>query len=113
VILYADKITKSISYALAETSRRRDLQEEYNKKHGITPTTIDRKIHALIELEKINQVTTTKQSHDIRASPAKLKSHIEKLKKEMRQCASNLDFEKAATIRDQIKLLEEAALELG
>lgn len=113
VILYADKITKSISYALAETSRRRDLQEEYNKKHGITPTTIDRKIHALIELEKINQVTTTKQSHAIMASPAKLKSHIEKLKKEMRQCASNLDFEKAATIRDQIKLLEEAALELG
>lgn len=113
VVLYADRITRSIEKAVGETARRRQLQEEYNKKHGIVPKTINRKIHALIELEKISKVTDSKQSHQLFSSPAKLKSHIEKLKKEMRVAASNLDFERAAAIRDQITLLEEASLDLN
>lgn len=113
VILYADKITKSIEKAVGETSRRRKLQEEYNRQYNITPKTIDRKIHALIEFEKINQIThEEKKSHALMSNPNKLNSHIEKLKKEMRKAASNLEFEQAAKIRDQIKCLEEAALEL-
>ena len=75
--------------------------------------TIAHKIHAIIELEKVKQITSDKQSHALISNPTKLKSYIEKLKKDMRIAAGNLEFEEAAKIRDQIKLLEEASLELG
>lgn len=114
VILYADNITKSIEKAVSETSRRRKIQEEYNKKHGIVPKTINHNIHALIELEKLdNKIDDKKQIHLLLDSPTKLKAHIDKLKKEMHLAASNLEFEEAAKIRDKINLLEEAALELS
>ncbi|MCC8368517.1 MAG: excinuclease ABC subunit UvrB [Rickettsia endosymbiont of Oxypoda opaca] len=114
VILYADKMTKSIDKALSETLRRRDIQEEYNKKNNITPKTINRTIHALMELEKVDsKLQDKKQTHLLFDNPAKLKAHIEKLKKEMYLAASNLEFERAANLRDQLKTLEEAALELS
>lgn len=111
VILYADHNTKSIEKAISETSRRRKIQIEYNAQHGITPTTIDKKIHALVELEKVNKTVGTKESHELLSNPRKLQAHIDKLKKEMRVCASNLEFEEAAKIRDQISVFEEAILD--
>ncbi len=113
VILYADHITNSINKAVSETMRRRSIQMEYNKQHAIIPKTIDKKIHALMELEKVNMMVAPEQSPYLLQDPAKLKSHLEKLKKEMRLLASDLEFERAAKIRDQIKVLEEAAIELN
>jgi len=113
VILYADNMTKSINKAVGETMRRRLIQQEYNEKHGIIPKTINRTIHALTELEKIGSKIDTKQAHTLFDNPAKLKAHIDKLKKEMLKAASNLEFEQAAKLRDQLKTLEEAALELS
>lgn len=113
VILYADKMTKSIDKAVSETLRRRQIQQEYNEKHGIIPKTINRAIHALAEFEKIDSKLDKKQAHTLFDNPAKLKTHIDKLKKEMLKAASNLEFEQAVKLRDQLKTLEEAALELS
>ncbi|QWB86251.1 UvrABC system protein B [Rickettsia parkeri] len=113
VILYADKMTKSIDKAVSETLRRRQIQQKYNEKHGIIPKTINRAIHALAEFEKIDSKLDKKQAHTLFDNPAKLKTHIDKLKKEMLKAASNLEFEQAVKLRDQLKTLEEAALELS
>ncbi|WP_016769932.1 excinuclease ABC subunit UvrB [Rickettsia sibirica] len=113
VILYADKMTKSIDKAVSETLRRRQIQQEYNEKHGIIPKTINRAIHTLAEFEKIDSKLDKKQAHTLFDNPAKLKTHIDKLKKEMLKAASNLEFEQAVKLRDQLKTLEEAALELS
>ncbi|EAA25677.1 excinuclease ABC subunit UvrB [Rickettsia sibirica] len=113
VILYADKMTKSIDKAVSETLRRRQIQQEYNEKHGIIPKTINRAIHTLAEFEKIDSKLDKKQAHTLFDNPAKLKTHIDKLKKEMLKAASNLEFEQAIKLRDQLKTLEEAALELS
>lgn len=113
VILYADKITKSIDRAVTETLRRRRLQEEYNTKNGIIPKTIDRKIHSLIELEQVDKIVIKhKQSHILLSNPAKMQSYIEKLRKDMKRAASNLEFEQAAKIRDEIRTLELASSEM-
>ncbi len=115
VLLYADKITNSMNKALQETARRRTLQQEYNIIHNITPKTITSKIHALLELERVsNVVTTNKDSIDknIITNPKKIKSYIEEIRKKMRICASNLEFEEASKFRDQILILEEALIEL-
>lgn len=113
VILYADRITNSMNKALSETSRRRALQQEYNTLHDIIPRTINNKTHALFELEKLSEATksdqTIKNNKDTKLlqDPKKIKSYIESLRKEMLKSASNLDFENAAKIRDQIANLEE------
>ncbi len=120
VILYADKITGSMQYAIDETDRRRSKQEEYNKEHGITPLTIKKNIGDLLEgVRKVETETEkrrtyaslTDKSQDALEDPAKLSKHIEKLRKEMRDAAGNLEFEQAGKIRDEIKKLE--ALDLG
>lgn len=113
VVLYADHITKSIEKAVGETARRRKLQEEHNKQHGIVPKTISRKIHALIELDKVEEIDKNHELTDSLRDHRKLKNHIEKLKKEMLKAAGNLEFEGAAKIRDKIQVLQEAALECG
>ncbi len=114
VILYADKMTKSLEKALDETQRRRKLQAEYNQKHGITPKTISTKIHALMELQKVKEITgDTEETKQMLANPAKLQKYIDVLRKEMRKAAKDLEFEEAGKIRDQISTLEEAALELS
>lgn len=112
VILYADRITKSIDKALSETARRRKVQEEYNLKHNITPKTINRTIHALGSLEKISKEVGVKDSDAIIHSPKALATLLKKLRKEMLEAAANLDFEKAAQLRDKINLLEQTSLEL-
>ena len=106
VILYADKETKSISKALAETSRRRSIQIEHNKIHNITPTTTFKAITSALE----NLYSTKKDDESRKAVKNLKKEDIDKLKREMLEAASELDFEKAATLRDQIKSYEKIML---
>jgi len=120
VILYADKITGSMQYAIDETDRRRNKQIEHNKKMGITPSSIKKNIQDLLEGMRENEDVKDKQqtyaslsdtSQDALEDPAKLGKHIDKLRKDMRDAAGNLEFEQAAKIRDEIKKLEK--LDLG
>ncbi len=106
VILYADKETKSITSSLKETNRRRSIQIDYNKNHGITPTTVYKKIGSALA----NLYKKPSEKELIKQIPSE--REIEHLKKEMLQSAANLDFEKAAEIRDQLKEVEKLKLEL-
>ena len=106
VILYADKETKSIVKALAETSRRRSLQIEHNKIHNITPTTTYKAITSALE----NLYSKKKDDASRKAVKNLKKEDIDKMKREMLEAATELDFEKAATLRDQIKSYEKIML---
>ncbi len=109
VIMYADKKTKSMQEAIAEVERRRIVQLDYNKKHGITPQSIKKAIRAkLVEEEKAAKETVaqllTFAEKDV-LLPDEKESLIKKLRKEMQQAAKNLDFETASLLRDHIKIL--------
>jgi excinuclease ABC subunit B len=114
-ILYADRITESMQYALDETDRRREKQMEYNKLHGITPATVKKNL-SVIEWAQDHEAKTVAALHDLGQElfedPAKFARHVEKLKKQMLEAASNLEFEEAARLRDEIKKLEDAGLAL-
>ncbi len=95
VILYADKMTDSMEYAIKETKRRRDIQEKYNKEHGIVPKTIVKEIRELISnLDESNNKKPTKLT-----KKEKLQT-IDKIEAEMKQAAKELDFERAMELRD-------------
>lgn len=106
VIMYADKITRSMAATIEETKRRREIQSQYNEEHGITPKTIVKEVRDSIETlkpadeEVIFGVSENESTYDI-------KSTIESLQQEMMEAAQNLQFERAAQIRDKIKELEE------
>ena len=106
VIMYADKITRSMSATIEETARRRQIQSQYNKGHGIIPRTIKKDIRdnietlKLAEEEEIYGISETDNKDEI-------KENIEKLQAEMMEAATNLQFERAAQLRDKIKELEE------
>lgn len=113
VIMYADKITKSMQLALDEMSRRRKIQEEYNAKHSITPTSIikairDIMVDAYAESTEIpvDLVSTQEMAQYLSAKPDKLSKKITALEKEMYKSARDLEFEKAAKIRDQIHYIQ-------
>ncbi len=101
VILYADKVTNSMEIAMNETSRRREIQQEYNSKYGITPTTIQKKvregIRATIAAEEGEEYTVPKQGKMNKQERAKV---IENVEKEMKDAARDLNFERAAELRD-------------
>ena len=117
VLLYADKETDSIRDAVGETRRRRTVQEAFNKEHGIVPKSASRRILdiqvaepipkkgqravqiAAVQLEKIDDITS-------------LRAAIEKLRGEMRQAAADLEFEKAAALRDKARELEQLELQM-
>ena len=105
VIMYADKVTDSMRKAIEETGRRRQLQEEFNKKNGVTPTSIKKEIRLGIEQWKKAEelaetvVGETKEEHEI-------KSYIAYLYDRMMRASSMLDFERARKIRDEIRKLE-------
>lgn len=102
VIMYADELTESMEKAITETNRRRKIQSEYNKVHGITPKTIKKSVRDTIKatiVEDISSEYEIKKEDDI-------KDIINKLTDEMLSHASNMEFEKAAEIRDKIKELE-------
>ncbi|KIE04471.1 UvrABC system protein B [Candidatus Jidaibacter acanthamoeba] len=108
-ILYADKLTESIKRAMGETERRRKIQQQYNEEHGITPQTIKKSIRDIIESVYEHDHLTIETEGKLE-SPEKIKSKIQKLHKEMLKFAAELEFEKAAEIRDQIQKLEESIL---
>ncbi|MDX1924619.1 MAG: excinuclease ABC subunit UvrB [Rickettsiaceae bacterium] len=111
VILYGDKITNSMEKALKETARRRALQMEHNIANNITPKTIDKKISALEVLAEAEEALEEKVDiSSIIEDSAKLSKYKQQLTKEMKQAASNLDFEQAAKIRDKLQAIENAAL---
>ncbi|WP_079527148.1 excinuclease ABC subunit UvrB [Halobacillus hunanensis] len=104
VVMYADKITKSMQYAIDETYRRREKQIAYNKQHGITPKTINKQIRDVIQVSKVAEDTTTygtekKPSEMTKKERAEL---VDNLETEMKQAAKDLDFERAAELRDII-----------
>jgi excinuclease ABC subunit B len=103
VIMYADTVTDSMRRAIDETSRRRTLQEEYNKEHNITPTTIQKAVRDLISISREVAVTTSKLEKDPESmSRSELQKLIKKLEKEMRRAAADLNFELAAELRDEM-----------
>lgn len=109
VIMYADRITRSMDKAISETNRRRGIQEEYNNKHGITPQSIVKKVRAVIEAtsaaEEEAEYTVDGKPVEIHNEKDLLKL-IDKMNLEMMEAAKNLEFEKAATIRDEIKKMK-------
>jgi excinuclease ABC subunit B len=113
VILYADRITGSMERAMAETARRREKQEAYNAEHGITPETIKRDIADIVgHLASRDQVTVDTGIEDRPHMVGhNLRGYIEDLEKQMRKAASDLEFEEAGRLRDEIRKLE--AEELG
>jgi len=114
VILYADTRTDSMKKAIAETNRRRKIQEAYNRKHGITPETVRKAIPDILEsIYEADYVTVpvAAEKGEEYVSLFDIPKLITRLKKEMRAAASKLDFEKAAEIRDRIKALEEREME--
>ncbi len=103
VIMYADELTESMEKAITETNRRRKIQSEYNKENGITPQTIQKSIRDTI---KITVVEDIQSEYDIDEEES-IEKIIEKLTDEMLKCAQNMEFEKAAELRDKIKALSE------
>ena len=104
VIMYADKITDSMQYALDETQRRRDIQMAHNEKYGITPKTINKKIHDVISATVDNDETNEKQQTELPKKMTKKERQktIENIEKEMKKAAKDLDFEKATELRDML-----------
>jgi excinuclease ABC subunit B len=108
VIMYADTVTESMRIALEETSRRRLVQEAYNTKHSITPASIVKAIDD-ISMSVYNLdygIPAVMEDREAYLSPAEVEARIEELQAQMRQAAANLDFERAATLRDKIKTLK-------
>lgn len=122
VILYADRMTDSIKKAMDETSRRRKIQTEYNLAHGITPTTIKKKIRegigdmfdGSLSSYKLQGVKdkTAEQLKKFSEKPNKIQGEILKLKAKMKKLSSELEFEEAASVRDEIKRLEILELQI-
>lgn len=114
-ILYADKITNSMKLAIGETQRRRKVQEEYNREHGITPKTIIKAIEAtLVTAYEADYFKVPLDLEGIEEySKENLKETIGRLEGEMRIAAKKMEFEKAAEIRDRVKYLKEREMQLS
>ncbi len=116
VILYADKMTRSMDQAILETNRRRKIQEAYNEEHGITPQSVKksvRNIMASIYEADYLTIPTVSDVEEAYVSIKEIPATIQKLKKEMKEAASHLEFERAAEIRDKVQRLEEMELKMG
>ncbi len=109
VILYADKETKSIKKAIAETDRRRKIQLDYNKKHKIDAKSVKKEISDILESVYEKDYVKISEGSNIGGN---LKKHLKGLDKKMKEAASNLEFEEAAKIRDEIRKLESTELEI-
>ncbi|MFB9979749.1 excinuclease ABC subunit UvrB [Mesorhizobium kowhaii] len=117
VILYADQVTGSMERAMAETSRRREKQMEWNAANGITPESVKSRISDILDsvYEKDHVRADISQFTDSAGAMMgnNLKAHLDAMDKQMRDAAANLDFEKAARIRDEIKRLREMELSIS
>jgi len=110
VILYADKVTKSIDKAIKETDRRRDRQVEYNKKNNISAESVKKEITDILESVYEKDYVKISEGSNVGGN---LKKHLKALNKKMKESASNLEFEEAAKIRDEIRKLETNELEIN
>ena len=113
VIMYADRESDAMKEAINETLRRRAIQTKYNEEHGITPQTIKKAIQDQLTRQKEEKLTTEKLSVDIikdsfnAVIPRERKALIKALEKEMHELAKDLEFERAAFVRDEINKLKE------
>jgi len=115
-ILYADVMTDSMKRAISETNRRRKLQQEYNKKNNITPHSIKKRIDEVLTSiyeRDYFDYSRVSEDKDIYFSPQKRKEKMESLEKLMKEAARNLEFEKAARLRDELTRLKKRELEIG
>ena len=108
VIMYADRITNSMDRAIKETERRREIQEEYNRKHNITPKTIIKEVRKVIEAVELDDVKPSKAKSNKKEKVLDKNKLIKEYEKEMKEAAKNLQFERAAELRDIIKELKES-----
>ena len=107
VIMYADNMTDSMKNAIAETDRRRRMQQEYNEKHGIVPKSIEKSVRDLISISKAVAKEEKRFEKDPESMDRKeLEKLIAKVEKQMRKAAADLDFESAAELRDQMAELK-------
>jgi len=107
VIMYADKMTDSMNKAISETNRRRAIQQKYNEEHGITPTTIQKKVRELIRISKKADKNFYKMDKDPESMSRKeLEAVVKKVTKDMQTAAAELNFELAAELRDHLMELK-------
>ncbi|CAD7769035.1 UvrABC system protein B [Candidatus Methanoperedenaceae archaeon GB50] len=115
VIFYANEVTDSMKKAIRETERRRRIQQAYNQAHHITPTTIQKSIDNILSSiyeADYYEVGVVKEPEVEYRNREELEKKIAQLKKEMKKAAQVLEFEKAAELRDRIKMLEGLVLKL-
>jgi len=109
VVMYADSVTRSMQHAIDETNRRRKIQEEFNKKHSITPASIEKKIAPVFEgFAGMNETPANKVAETLSQyeSIDDIDTIIENLEKKMKEAANELAFERAAELRDQIQAMK-------
>ncbi len=103
VIMYADYVSKAMEAAIGETDRRRDIQNRYNQEHGITPKSVQKSVRAVIEATKpAEEEGAARGKKPLEMTQKELKDYVKELEKEMKQAAADLQFERAAQLRDQI-----------
>ncbi len=102
VIMYADELTDSMEKAISETNRRRGIQEKYNEEHGITPKTIQKSVRDNIAMTTVEDISVEYKLE----KNENIEDVITELTDQMLQFAANMEFEKAAELRDKIKELE-------
>ncbi len=104
VVMYADTVSPAMAKAIAETDRRRKIQEKYNAEHGITPTTIQKAVREIIEMthKEEAEMEFYRERKPAELTKNELKEYIKKLEKDMKKAASDLQFERAAMLRDII-----------
>jgi excinuclease ABC subunit B len=116
VIMYADTVTASMKTAISETARRRTRQAAYNEEHGITPQSVVREIDDVLSSvyeRDYGPVPAAREERESFRTQAELDAHIASLEAEMKSAAANLDFERAAGLRDKVKSLRSRELGLG
>jgi excinuclease ABC subunit B len=103
VVMYADTVTPSMQRAIDETARRREIQDAFNKEHGIVPKTVIKSVRDLLDISAQDEEDTAEKRGEIQGLTKQQKAEkIAKLEKEMRDAAKMLEFELAAALRDQI-----------
>jgi len=113
VVMYADKMTDSMERAISETNRRRKIQQAYNEAHGITPTTIQKKVRDLISISKRMEERPQDLEKDLESMSRKeLEQLVKKITKQMHTAAAELNFEKAAELRDKMMEIKKHLLDM-